>query len=62
VNEATALAQADPGIAIGAGTVVAVETADIVLMRSDPFAVPAAFAIGRGTPSKMHQNLAWVVG
>jgi Cu2+-exporting ATPase len=53
---------ADLGIAIGAGTDVAIETADVVLMRSDPLDVAIALRIGKGTVRKMRQNLGWAIG
>ena len=62
INDAAALAQADAGIAMGTGADLAQEAGDVLLLRTQPAAIPAAFGLARQTLRIMRQNLGWAVG
>jgi Cu+-exporting ATPase len=62
INDAAALATADAGIAMGSGTDLAQEAGDVLLLRAQPAAIPAALELARQTVRVMHQNLGWAVG
>ena len=62
INDAAALAQADAGIAMGTGADLAQEAGDVLLLRAQPSAIPAALALARQTLRIMRQNLVWAVG
>jgi len=62
INDAPALVEADLGVAIGAGTHVAIESADVVLVRNDPRDMLAVMELARRTHRKMKENLAWAAG
>jgi Cu+-exporting ATPase len=62
INDAGALAQADAGIAMGTGADLAQEAGDVLLLRANPSAIPAALSLAQATLGVMRQNLAWAVG
>jgi Cu2+-exporting ATPase len=62
VNDAASLTQANVGIAIGAGTAVAIESSEIILMKNDPKDVIKSINLARKTQGKMKQNLVWATG